>query len=224
MILNLTVIDKDTVFIPATICQGETYHENGFTASKTGNYEQKLKNHFGCDSLVVLELTVNSTPDIEIIALTDNFCNEDFMELQIITNGDSFLWNTGSSKNQITIVKSGIYTAMSYLGNCNQTASYFVDECPCVVFIPSAFSPNNDGLNEVFKPYISCFETLKDYKFFIYDRWGNIAFKSFDYAVGWNGTNGQQKDYSSGTYTFVIEYTDLKDKRVTKNGSVTVVR
>ena len=224
VILNLNVIDKDTVFIPATICEGEIYNKNGFISSKTGIYTQNFKNYFGCDSLVVLKLTVNPAPDIEIIAVTDNFCNEDFIELQIITNGDSFLWNTGDTENIIIITKSGTYFATTYLSDCKKTATYTVEECPCYVWLPNAFTPNSDELNEVFKPYISCYETMKNYKFFIYDRWGNIVFKSFDYAVGWDGTNGKGQEYASGIYACVIEYTNSKDKQTTKNGSVTVVR
>ena len=225
VILHLSVVKPpDTVFISAAICEGETYTKNGFSASKTGIYEQKLQNYAGCDSVTILDLTVNQTPDIEIVAVTDNFCEKDFIELEIITNGDSSIWNTGSRENIITITKSGTYTATAYLGDCKETASYFVDECPCIIFLQNSFTPNNDGINEIFKPYISCSETLKDYKMFIYNRWGGIVFKSFDYAVGWDGTTGNGKDCADGVYFCVIDFTTSKNKHVAKNGSITVFR
>jgi gliding motility-associated-like protein len=110
------------------------------------------------------------------------------------------------------------------LGDCEKTASYTVEECPCIVFIPNAFTPNGDGINEVFRPVISCYETLKDYKLYIYNRWGEIVFISSDYAVGWDGTNGKGNDCSSGVYYALIKYTNSKNKPVFKTTSVTLFR
>ena len=226
VILNLTVVppNDDTLFFTASICEGETYSQNGFNASKSGIYMQNLLNYAGCDSLVVLNLTVNPNPDIEINALTDRFCEEDFILLEIHTNGDSFLWNTGSSENTITITKSGTYSATAYLGNCKKTAYYILDECPCIVFIPNAFTPNGDGLNDVWKPVISCSETMTNYKLTIYDRWGNRIFQSADYNVGWSGRDNNGRDYASGVYNGIFEYTTAKDGRVLKTVLIVLVR
>ena len=225
VILYLSVAKlPDTVFIHAAICEGETYTKNGFTASETGTYTKIQPNDAGCDSVVALELTVNPIPDIEIIAVTDRFCEDNFMELEVKTNGDKILWNTGRSENPITITMSGIYTATTYLGDCKDTASYTVGQCPCYVWLPNAFTPNSDGLNEIFKPYISCYETMKNYKFFIYDRWGNRVFQSFDYAIGWDGTDGKGKVYANGSYNCILEYTDPQNKHITKKGAVTVIK
>jgi len=92
------------------------------------------------------------------------------------------------------------------------------------VYIPNAFTPNSDGLNEVFKPEISCFETLKSYKMHVYDRWGNIIFQSSDYAAGWNGRDNKGGDCAMGVYSCVIQYTDSKDKKFVKNISIRLVR
>ena len=224
VILTLYVAAKDTVSIFDTICEGETYSQNGFNASKSGTYTQNLHNRFGCDSLVELNLIVKQIPDIEIVAITDNFCNDDYLVLQLITNGDAFLWSTGSSENPITVTKSGIYTATAFLNGCEKKAFYTLEECPCLVYIPNAFTPNSDGLNEVFKPEISCFETLKSYKMHVYDRWGNIIFQSSDYAAGWNGRDNKGGDCAMGVYNCVIQYTDSKDKKFVKNISIRLVR
>jgi gliding motility-associated-like protein len=224
VILHLLVVKPDTDSIFASICQGETYNKNGFNASKTDTYYQNLKNMYGCDSLVVLNLTVNPVPNIEIVEIANNFCVEDFAIIEVQTNGDSFLWNTGSSENQLKITKAGLYSATAFLRNRKKTASYILEECPCLVYIPNAFSPNGDGLNEVFRPVISCYETLKDYKLYVYNRWGEIVFKSSDYAIGWDGTNHIGKYCSSGVYYCVIEFITSKNERIFKNTSVTLLR
>ena len=58
----------------------------------------------------------------------------------------------------------------------------------------------------------------------VYGDWGNLIFQSYDYVVGWNGTNDKGKDCSLGVYYCVIEYVDSKSERVFKSTSVTLLR
>ncbi len=100
-----------------------------------------------------------------------------------------------------------------------QTASVSRD---FAFYIPSGFSPNNDGKNEVFRP-IGIFVGKFEMK--IYDRWGNFVFYSDDFNKGWDGTvnNGigiTQQDI----YVYVIKATDIKKKKHYYRGTITVVR
>ena len=222
VILNLSVETKDTTIISDSICNGETYTQNGFNASTTGTYKQNLYNRFGCDSLVVLTLAVNPTPDIEITALSDGFCEKDFVIIQLITDGDSFQWNTGSIENLITITKSGVYTVTSFLGNCEQTATYTVEECPCSLWLPNAFTPNNDEINDVFAPVV--FSNLANFSMYIYDRWGQVVYHT-QHFTPWNGKIND-KDASAGVYYCIIFYSCANNpsKTLTKHSSVTLIR
>ena len=222
VILNLIVALKDTVPIFDTICDGETYSQSGFNVSKSGIYTQNLQNRFGCDSLVELNLTVKPTPDIEIIALSDNFCDKDFVEIQILTNGDSFLWSTGSSENPITATKSGLYSATAFINDCEKTAEYTVEECPCELWLPNVFTPNNDGVNDSFFPVVR--SNLASFSMHIYDRWGQIIYKT-DSHTPWDGTNNG-RFAAAGVYFCVISYScaNAPEKIVNKQGSITLVR
>ena len=225
VILNLDVQPPgDTIFISAAICNGEKYSENGFNEYISGNYVQNLQNRFGCDSIVCLNLTVNPSPEIEIISIVDNFCEQNFAQLQVITNAASFSWNTGSVEDKITVSESGVYSATAFINDCKKTAYYTIEECPCVIFVPNVFTPNGDGINEVFKPEISCYKTLKAYKMNIYDRWGSIIFRSTDYSIAWDGRTNKGKHCATGVYYCVIEYVNSKDEHFYKNTSVTLVR
>ena len=225
VILNLAVVQPpDTVFIFDSICAGQTYQKYDFNVSKSDVYVKNLHTRLGCDSTVVLNLTVNQNPDIQISVIADKFCDKDFIELKIITNGTSFHWNTGSTENPITFYEAGFYLVTAFLGDCQDTASYTVEECPCLVFIPNAFTPNGDGINDVFNPSISCAETLKFYRLNIYDRWGNLIFWSFDYAAGWDGTFYNGGTCAEGVYSCTIEYTTSKNEHVVKYTSIYLFR
>ncbi|MDT8308935.1 MAG: gliding motility-associated C-terminal domain-containing protein [Bacteroidales bacterium] len=92
------------------------------------------------------------------------------------------------------------------------------------IFFPNAFSPNNDGKNDRFKPagvYIT------QYKLFIFDRWGSTLYYSEDPEVGWDGTfNG--KPVSNGVYAykcvFEHDYGENVVRELQLYGTVTLVR
>ncbi|MEZ4954849.1 MAG: gliding motility-associated C-terminal domain-containing protein [Saprospiraceae bacterium] len=82
------------------------------------------------------------------------------------------------------------------------------------VFIPNAFSPNQDGINDVFRPY-GGFEVVQIKSMLIFDRWGGLiysneeGFKLDDDETGWNGLmQGKELDTGTYLYTMNIEFID----------------
>ncbi len=95
-----------------------------------------------------------------------------------------------SSKAEYTLVYSDEYYCFV------QDTSFSVDVLDYTVFIPNSFSPNNDGLNDVFIPVTSGVRKLM--YMYIYDNWGKLVFESTDLNQGWNGTiNGKNASRNS---------------------------
>jgi gliding motility-associated-like protein len=92
-------------------------------------------------------------------------------------------------------------------------------------WLPNAFSPNNDGNNEIFMP-VTQRNTLDPYKFLIYSRWGELIFETSDPDVGWDGTlNG--KPCNAGSYMYVVQYREAKMESSevrTLRGMVSLIR
>lgn len=86
---------------------------------------------------------------------------------------------------------------------------------------PNAFTPNGDGVNDVFLP---AFRSLKSYELTIYNRWGRRVFSSSDPAEGWDGRE-KGRDAAAGTYYFVATASGY-ERGVTfhRKGSVTLIR
>jgi gliding motility-associated-like protein len=61
-------------------------------------------------------------------------------------------------------------------------------EDPINVYVPNAFTPDQNNLNEIFIPVIRGKEKIVDYTFRIFDKWGNVVFETKDFYEGWNGT------------------------------------
>ena len=93
-------------------------------------------------------------------------------------------------------------------------------------FIPNAFTPNEDGENDVFIPISQFPGTLEGYKFEIFSRWGELMFETDDMEQGWDGYY-QGKLMHAGVYVWNITYFEFKgEQKFTRkfNGSVNLIR
>ncbi|HOZ87871.1 MAG TPA: gliding motility-associated C-terminal domain-containing protein, partial [Bacteroidia bacterium] len=88
------------------------------------------------------------------------------------------------------------------------------------LFVPTAFSPNNDGLNETFKPKG---RGIVKYLFEIYNRWGEKIFVTDDFEEGWDGMIGGMK-CANDIYVWKIFATDVKAQKHDLTGHVTLFR
>jgi gliding motility-associated-like protein len=89
------------------------------------------------------------------------------------------------------------------------------------LLIPNAFTPNNDGQNDVFKIKNITDERIIDFK--VFNRWGTILFRTTDPAVGWDGTNKGQPQ-PIGVYGYVIQIGYPDGYVETYKGTVTLIK
>ena len=111
-------------------------------------------------------------------------------------------------------------TLGDYTSNSNTVC---VSQTPRV-FIPNVFSPNSDGENDLFYPYVSL-AGLNNYELRIYDRWGMLVFRSKYPHQGWNGyqLNGKKKA-PVGSYVYYLNFSDGDNEPHTYSGSVLLIR
>jgi gliding motility-associated-like protein len=90
------------------------------------------------------------------------------------------------------------------------------------LYIPSAFSPNGNGLNDVF---MAKGNDVKTFEMYIFDRWGAELFHSTSINDGWPGTvNGGSSICQEDTYIYLIKVTDHKNKLHSYTGRVTLIK
>lgn len=94
------------------------------------------------------------------------------------------------------------------------------------VYVPNSFTPNNDGLNDVFKPEMEGKEFIVKYKFQVYDRWGTVIFETEDPDSAWIGNTRGNDEYTVNEtfkYRLMVEIEQSAETKVFE-GLVTVVR
>jgi gliding motility-associated-like protein len=90
-----------------------------------------------------------------------------------------------------------------------------------VVFVPTAFTPNNDGRNDLARPIAAGISKIEYFN--IYNRWGQLVFTTTQNGKGWDGRiNGQGQ--SPDTYVWVVKATDYKGLPYIQKGTITLIR
>ncbi len=140
----------------------------------------------------------------------------------------SYLWQNGSTAETQQVDSSGLYwVRLTDDYGCVKTNSIniTVQGCEnCRLFIPSAFTPNRDGLNDVFVATPQCkYIGLKSFELRIYNRWGQVVFRTNDIHQGWNGMYKNQ-DVPEGVYLYVVKYALLQNEPVEQRGTITLIR
>lgn len=149
-------------------------------------------------------------------------------------NSSIYSWNFGdgttanTTHSVHTYDEAGFYTVSLYANNvfgCPDSTFITVEvKQDWEIFVPNTFTPDGDQHNSAFfaKGYgISD----KDYVFQIFNRWGDLIFESRDMEVGWNGTDKRGlTSAQDGTYTWVVYFRDLSDKKHRREGHVNLLK
>jgi gliding motility-associated-like protein len=119
----------------------------------------------------------------------------------------SYLWSTGETDTAITIKEDGTYniTLTHPCGTASASYTAVFEKCVCHFFLPNAFSPNGDGVNDEFFPVFDC--SIRNYFITITDRWGNVRFQSTNPDERWNGQDAQP-----GVYNVHVFYQGLNEE------------
>ena len=89
------------------------------------------------------------------------------------------------------------------------------------IFVPTGFTPNRDGKNDLFKPGVYGF--LQSYQFKVYDRWGTVVFHSNDLTQGWDGRY-KGKELTTGVYAWSLTGKDIQGSNIQKQGTMVLIR
>jgi gliding motility-associated-like protein len=133
-------------------------------------------------------------------------------------------WSTGETGKSIQVKTAGEY----YLNVVNQQGCRGTDSirielknCEALLVFPNAFTPNHDGLNDVFR--LKYPGHAADYRLQIFNRWGQKIFETSDTSAGWDGTFNSQFQ-PEGTYVWILRYADNSGKKHNMQGTVVLIR
>lgn len=192
-----------------------------FTVTQPGTYSVKVWSVCGSVSKTVV-VKRGVMPILDLGA--DKFvCRNASVLLDAGNPGSSYLWSPGGETSQtITANIAGDYSVRVISPDgCSKTDQVsLIDSCPPVFFIPNAFTPNDAAPNDIFKPYLDGFTSIK---MIILNRWGQIVFETTDLNAGWDG-NYMGKPAQEGVYACLLEMMGTDKLRRVEKANITLLR
>ena len=137
------------------------------------------------------------------------------------TSYSNYLWSTGETTTSILVDKPGIYSITVSQSGCTAADTIQILPGDCNVFIPSAFTPNDDGLNETFGVITDV--AVKNFSMQVFNKWGQMVFNSSDITQKWNGTF-KGKKVPNGAYPWILYYVTGTGTRKYQQGTVMLIR
>ncbi len=188
------------------------------------------KDLFGCNFTDIDSVKVNMRDPVNAFAGNDTIAILGQPHQLEGSGGVTFRWyppntlNNSLIENPLTILNNDQYFTLNVTDNigCVGTDGVFVRAIKGPnYYVPTAFSPNGDGLNDVFR--VTSSGIIRTEYFRVFDRLGNLMFETKQPQRGWNGLlNGSPA--AQGTYVWLIKGYDHLGKAVSKTGTVVLLR
>lgn len=194
------------------------------TVNNIGVYSVNVTDNNGCKADDTTKITTLLPQPAGFLSRDTSICLYDRMQLKPTTNFNQYTWSTGSRGSAITINQPGIYWLQVKDGNnCVGKDTIIVDPkvCPTAFFMPTGFTPNNDGKNDILRPLLR--GNVVQYKFRIYNRWGELIIETTDPNKGWDGTL-QGKPQTSGVFVWMCAYQFDGEPAKAQQGTVVLIR
>ena len=170
------------------------------------------------------EVTI-AEPEITITNLSSSLSDNKYQWTIQGTDQEIYDVNPKVSFTQVGSYK--ITLSATSIDGCKSEISQIVEvKNDFTIFIPNSFTPNADGLNDVFKPVFSPFGLdVRTYQMEVFDRWGHSLFSTKDYTKGWDGTisNNGENSLKEDSYIYKIRYKDLDGRIYDKTGVLSLL-
>lgn len=196
-----------------------------YNATALGKYSVTVTDNNNCvntDSVNVI--AVYPSPG-DLLADTASFCQGESLTLTTDSAYAAYVWSTGSTAPSITINTEGSYWLKATNSNgCSNTDSIKISYriCTNAVYLPTAFTPNGDGRNDIFRAKV--YGVVSNFHLVIYNRFGQKIFESTNPANGWNGMLKGKPAQQGDTFIWICNY-QLEGQQIqTVKGTVTVIR
>ena len=231
-------LDKNMVLCsgqPRTIDAGAGYKQYLWSTGSTsqtisiqslGKYWVTVTDRFSCEATDTTDVNQTANPPSGFLPPDTAVCAYANFKLAPTAGFDKYVWSTGETSSSIMVSEPGIYSLTVTDNNtCVGSDTINVNPKPCTegIFVPNAFTPNGDGHNDLLRPINLNNEPVTNFRFAIFNRWGQRIFESRDPSSGWDGRM-QGTDQPTGVYVWQLEYQFPQQPLTNHSGTVVLIR
>jgi len=210
---------------------------NGNQYNETGIFTYNTSTAAGCDSVAILDITINPNPIASFTPSLNSFTETP--QSIYFTNSSigaiSYSWDFGDGSYSTEVNPDHLYTdnlnghtitlisesSEGCLGSSQITIEFIEG---LIYYIPNSFTPDGDGYNQTFKPVFTSGFDPYNYEMLIFNRWGEIIFETHDVTYGWDGKYAL-KNCREGIYSYKITFKNpILDERKVVCGSIILLK
>jgi gliding motility-associated-like protein len=185
-----------------------------------GDYWLELEQN-GCKMRDTIKVTERPKPTVSLGADTSICKYKPAVLRTVSSNYDTYMWNTGATTPSILVNQIGNYYVTVTQKSCEASDTINVLPGDCDIYIPSAFTPNKDNLNETFG--VVDYSSVQYFSLQIYSKWGQMIFSTNDINQKWDGTY-KGKNMPNGSYLWMLNYTNNRGRKFYDQGTVMLIR
>jgi gliding motility-associated-like protein len=210
--------------VPANILWQDNSTGYTYTVRDSGYYSITATTADGCKRYDTMKIGLRPLPKFNLGA-DKTLCKGFDQILNARYPGATYLWSNGKRDSSIIVTIGGDYYATATYNACDyqDTVKVTFVDCDCNPKLLNAFSPNGDGINDVWKPQLTC--RPLNYDLQIFNRYGQRIILNENWrSNGWDG-RVEGNDVPVGTYYYVFAYFDeVLKQQIYFKGSITVLR
>jgi len=210
-----------------------TYPTRAVTTARpltTTDFIVTVRDILGCPKPINDTVRIGVTPPVPAFAGNDTIVIKDQPFQLHASGGVHYVWTPADGLNNAAtdtpwtnINRDFTYTVTVY----TEEGCFATDDIHLRfivgpdIYIPTGFSPNGDGLNDIFRPLPVGIVQMDFFR--VFDRWGKMMYSNTEYMKGWDGTfSGQPAPV--GTYVWLVQGKDIHGNTLLRKGTVTLVR
>lgn len=195
-----------------------------YTVNTTGTYYVEVTDNNGCSNSDTTRITTILPAPSDFLPSDTSICSYGAADLRPDGSFSSYLWSNGSTLSKTTVDRAGNYwLQVRDSKGCagRDTIAVTLKDCMKGVYVPTAFTPNQDSKNDEFRAML--FGKVKSFDLTIYNRWGQPVFHTTDHYKGWDGrVAGKEQD--PGTFIWLCRYQLEGEREKVERGTVTLIR
>jgi gliding motility-associated-like protein len=194
----------------------------------SGSYSVVATDQNGCTASAQVAVSSTSASGVSLIANDTLLEFGDSATLQVL-GANTYLWAPPdglSCTNCPSVIASPLASTLyqvtgvdssgcGYLLNVKLEVDIELNE----IFVPDAFSPNSDGIND--KVFVR--GSIKEFSFSVFNRWGDVVFRTQNQSTGWDGTF-RGKELEVGVFVYYLSGTDAAGNAFNKKGNISLVK
>jgi gliding motility-associated-like protein len=208
---------------------------SSFRDLKSGNYTIAVMDESGRMVHQNIFLPAQERIDIADITSIPSVCTDNTGAIKVIPSDDNrsyiFSLNGGTPQTEADFLSlaPGEYSLhIADETGCSLDTMITIDKEACPVYIPNIFSPNGDGVNDLFRLQAPSDQNIMITRFFIFDNWGNNVFEKFNLPIqsetGWWDGTYKRFTANPGMFAYYVEVQFENGKKETYKGKVTLIR